>query len=120
AVPNEPMAALAAAAMGASAGIALMSGPSEETNAPLIVNVPGREMPSGPKMSAFLGCSAGLRPNCWAFAGTCQGSTTTVVVGVTLLTSDEKSVDFWLTDSWSTVTPAALKTGIIAVTSPVE
>ena len=40
--------------------------------------------------------------------------------GVTLATSDEKSVTFWLTDSWSTLIPAALKIGSIADTRPVE
>ena len=40
--------------------------------------------------------------------------------GVTLLTSDEKSVCFWLTDSRSTLIPAFSSTGAIASASPVE
>ena len=42
------------------------------------------------------------------------------MAGVTLATSEEKSVSFWETDSWSTLIPAALKIGIIAATRPVE
>ncbi len=38
----------------------------------------------------------------------------------TLLTSDEKSVCFWLTDWWSTWIPAFLRTGSIASARPVE
>ena len=107
-------------AIAASAGIAVMSGPNEDTYEPLMVNVPGENRPSVPKMTAFLCCWARLRPNCWAFAATCQGRTTTEVSGVTLATSEEKSVSFCETDSWSTLIPAAWKTGVIALTSPVE
>ncbi len=85
-----------------------------------MVNVPGENRPSVPKMTAFLCCWARSRPNCWALAATCQGSTTTEVAGVTLLTSEEKSVLVCGTDSWSTLIPAALNTGIIAATRPVE
>ena len=112
--------ALAAETMAASAGIAVMSGPNEETYEPVIVNVPGENRPSVPKITAFLCCWARLRPNCWAFDATCQGRTTTEVSGVTLATSEEKSVSFCETDSWSTLTPAAWKTGVISLTSPVE
>ena len=84
------------------------------------MNVPGENSPSVPKITAFLCCSARLRPNCCAFTASCHGRTTTDVCGVTLLTSDEKSVVFWLTDSWSTLMPAYLKTGDIAATRPVE
>src|SRR5262249_25531193 len=98
-VPKDPNFAFAAAASGASAGIAVMSGPNEETYEPLIVNVPGENRPSVPEITAFLCCWARLRPNCWALAAICQGRTTTVVVGVTLATSEEKSVVFCETDS---------------------
>jgi len=98
-VPKEPYFAFAAAAIGASAGIAVMSGPNVDTYEPPIVKLFGSYRPSVPKISAFLCCWARLRPNCWALAATCQGRTTTVVVGVTLATSDEKSVTFCETDS---------------------
>src|SRR5215472_1856189 len=119
-VPNDPYFALAAATIAASAGIPVMSGPNEDTYEPLIVNVPGENRPSVPKITAFLCCWARLRPNCCAFVATCQGSTTTDVVGVTLATSEEKSVSFCETDSWSTLMPAAVKIGVIAATRPVE
>src|SRR4249920_171116 len=119
-VPNDPYFALAAWAIAESAAIAVMSGPNEDTYEPLMVNVPGENSPSVPKITAFLCCWARLRPNCWAFAATCQGSTTTEVSGVTLATSEEKSVSFCETDSWSTLIPAAWKIGVIAETRPVE
>src|SRR5581483_424967 len=100
--------------------IAVMSGPNEDTYAPLMVNVPGEKRPSVPKITACLCCWARFRPNCWALAATCHGSTTTEVEGVTLATSEEKSVVFCDTDSWSTLIPAAVKTGVMAATSPVE
>src|SRR5262249_34816289 len=102
------------------AGIAGVSGRKEETSEPLIVNVPGENRPSVPKITAFLCCWARLRPNCWALAATCHGRTTTVVAGVTLADSEEKSGAFFETDSWSTLIPAALKIGTIAATRPVE
>src|ERR1700760_4585658 len=97
-----------------------MSGPNDETYEPLVVNELGENRPSVPKMTAFLCCSARFLPNCWPLAATCHGRTTTLVVEVTLATSEEKSVTFWLTDSWSTLIPAALKIGSIAATRPVE
>src|SRR5215813_2133568 len=97
-----------------------MSGPNEDTYEPLIVKVPGKNRPSVPKMTAFLCSAARLRPNCWALAATCHGRTTTEVDGVTLATSEEKSVVFCDTDSWSTLIPAALKIGVMAATRPVE
>src|SRR5947208_11630356 len=112
-VPNEIFFALAAATIAASSGIAVMSGPNADTYEPEIVNVPGENRPSVPKITAFLCCSARFFPNCCAFAATCHGSTTSVVFGVTLATNDEKSVVFWLTDSWSTAIPLPLKIGII-------
>ena len=84
------------------------------------MNVPGENSPSVPKITAVLCCWARSRPNCWALAATCQGRTTTEVAGVTLATSEEKSVTFCETDSWSTLIPAAWKTGSIALTRPVE
>ena len=93
-MPKDPYFALAAATIAASAGMAVMSGPNEETYEPAIVNVPGENRPSVPKITAFLCCWARLRPNCCAFAATCQGRTTTDVLGVTLATSEEKSVTF--------------------------
>ena len=63
------------------------------------MNKPGPNKPSVPKITAFLCCWARLRPNCWAFAAICQGRTTTVVTGVTLATSEEKSVACCETDS---------------------
>ena len=63
------------------------------------MNVPGENRPSVPKMTAFLCCWARSRPNCWALAATCHGRTTTEVLAVTLLTSEEKSVWFCGTDS---------------------
>src|SRR5690242_8912659 len=119
-VPNAPNFALAAWAIAESAAIAVMSGPNEDTYEPAIVNVPGENSPSVPKITAFLCCCARFRPNCWAFAATCHGRTITEVAGVTLATSEEKSVSFCETDSWSTLIPAAWKTGVIALTSPVE
>src|SRR5262249_52607294 len=119
-VPKLPYFAFASAAIAASAGIAVMSGPNADTYEPLMLNVPGENRPSVPKITAFLCCWARLRPNCCAFDATCQGRTTTVVVGVTLATSEEKSVSFWETDSWSTLIPADLKIGTIAATRPVE
>src|SRR6476620_6428223 len=119
-VPNDPNFCAAALAITASAGIAVISGPNEDTYEPLMVNVPGENSPSVPKITAFLCCWARLRPNCCAFEATCQGSTTTVVAGVTLATSEEKSVSFCDTDWWSTLIPAALKIGVIAATRPVE
>src|SRR6516225_893968 len=110
-VPKFPNFCRAALAIAASAGIAVMSGPNEDTYEPLIVNVPGENSPSVPKITAFLCCWARFRPNCWALAATCQGSTTTDMSGVTLATSEEKSVTFCETDSWSTLIPAALKIG---------
>src|SRR5580698_3206196 len=98
-VPNVPYLVLAACAIDASAGIAVMSGPKDDTYEPLIVNVPGENRPSVPKMMAFLCCWARSRPNCWALAATCHGRTTTEVLAVTLLTSAEKSVLAWGTDS---------------------
>src|SRR5216683_7640162 len=98
-VPNDGYFAVASATIDASAGIALMSGPNEDTYEPLIVNVPGENRPSVPKITAVLCCWARLRPNCCAFDATCHGRTTTVVAGVTLATSEEKSVVFCETDS---------------------
>src|SRR2546421_8279548 len=98
-VPKEPYLAFAAAAIAASAGIAVMSGPNVDTYEPEIVKLFGSYRPSVPKIRAFLCCWARLRPNCWALAATCQGRTTTVVAGVTLATSEEKSVTFCETDS---------------------
>src|SRR5499427_3376694 len=119
-VPKLPYLDLASAAITLSAGIAVMSGPNDDTYEPLMVNVPGENRPSVPKITAFLCCWARLRPNCCAFAAICQGRTTTVVAGVTLVTSEEKSVTFCETDSWSTLIPAAWKIGIIEATRPVE
>src|SRR5215472_17398882 len=119
-VPNVQPFALAAATIAASAGMAVMSGPNADTYEPLIENVPGENRPSVPKITAFLCSWARLRPNCWALVATCQGRTTTDVVGVTLATSDEKSVSFCETASWSTLIPAAVKIGVIVATRPVE
>src|SRR5206468_6424178 len=85
-VPKLPYLALAAAAIAASAGIAVMSGPNEDTYEPLMVNVPGEIRPSVPKITAFMCCWARLRPNCCAFEATCQGRTTTDMAEVTLVT----------------------------------
>src|SRR3954451_23413733 len=71
-------------------------------------------------MIAFLFCSLRFSPSCCALAATCQGRITTPVSALTLLTSDEKSVCFWLTDWRSTLTPAFSSTGVIASASPVE
>src|SRR3954449_6574875 len=98
----------------------VMSGAKEDTNEPGILNWSGEYRPSVPKMTACLFCSLRFWPNCCALAATCQGRITTPVSGVTLLTSDEKSVCFWLTDSRSTLTPAFSSTGAIASASPVE
>src|SRR5215471_14075392 len=98
-VPKEPYLAFAAAAIGASARIPVMSGPKVDTYEPLIVKFFGSYRPSVPKIRAFLCCCARLWPNCWALAAICQGRTTTVVAGVTLATSEEKSVTFCETDS---------------------
>src|SRR5437016_9520768 len=120
--PNVPYfgyLALAAAAIAASAGIAVMSGPNAETYEPGIVNDDDC-VPSVPKIVAFLCCSARFLPNCCALAATCHGRTTTLVLPLTFATSDEKSVTFWLTDSWSTAMPAALKIGVIDEAKPVE
>ena len=111
---------MAAATIDASAGIAVMSGPNDETYEPAVVNALGEYVPSVPTIVAFFFCSARFLPNCSAFAATCHGRTTTVVSGVTFATSDEKSVTFWLTDSWSTLIPAFWKIGIIDETRPVE
>src|SRR5260370_30667234 len=98
-VPKDPYFDFAAATIAASAGIAVMSGPNEETYEPLIVNVPGEKRPSVPKITAFLCCWARLRPNCCALEATCHGSTTTVVAGVTLATREAQSGVFFQTDS---------------------
>src|SRR3954470_87556 len=71
-------------------------------------------------MIADLFCSLRFSPSCCALAATCQGRITTPVSDVTLLTSDEKSVCFWLTDWRSTLTPAFSSTGVIASARPVE
>ncbi len=84
------------------------------------MNVLGASVPSVPTIVAVLCCSWRFFPNCCALGGSCHGSTTTVVCGVTFATSEEKSVTFWLTDSWSTLIPAFLNTGIIEDTRPVE
>src|ERR1700752_4078149 len=97
-----------------------MSAANDGTYEPGIVNALGEYMPSVPTMTAFLCCSARFLPNCSPLAATCQGRTTTVVCGVTFATSDEKSVTFWLTDSWSILIPAFWNTGSIADTRPVE
>src|SRR5690348_4672204 len=88
-VPKAPYFAFAAAAMALSEAIAVMSGPNDDTYEPAIENVPGEKSPSVPKITAFLCCWARFRPNCWALAATCHGSTTTEVDGVTL--ADRKS-----------------------------
>src|SRR5579863_1331226 len=119
-VPNDPYLAVAAAAIAASAGIPVMSGPNEDTYEPAMVNTPGENRPSVPKITAVLCSWARSRPNCWACVATCQGRTTTESAAVTLATSEEKSVVVCETDSWSTVIPAALKTGVMALTRPVE
>src|SRR5436309_1939237 len=82
--------------------------------------LPAEKSPSVPKITAFLCCWARFRPNCWALAATCHGSTTTEVDAVTLGISEEKSVSFCDTDSWSTLIPAAWNTGVMASTRPVE
>src|ERR1700739_3871811 len=97
-----------------------MSGPNVDTDEPAVVNALGENMPSVPTIVAFFFCWARFLPNCWPLAATCHGSTTTVVSGVTLATSDEKSVTFWLSDSWWTLIPAFWKIGIIDDTRPVE
>src|SRR5262249_18772918 len=97
--PKLPYFAFAAAAIAPAAGVAAMAGADAGADEALIVNVPGENRPSVPKITAFLCCWARLRPNCWALAATCHGRTTTVVAGVTLADSEEKSVTFCETDS---------------------
>ncbi len=48
-VPNVPYLAFAVAAIDASAGIPVMSGPNDDTYEPLIENVPGENRPSVPR-----------------------------------------------------------------------
>src|SRR5579859_8076815 len=119
-VPNFGNTDVACWTSEASAGMPRMSGPNVETYEPGIVKVPGESVPSVPTIVTFLCCSARFLPNCSAFGAICHGSTATVMSGVNFATSEEKSVTFWLTDSWSTLIPAALKIGIIEDTSPVE
>src|SRR5215471_21397871 len=57
-VPKDPYFVFASAAIALSAGIAVMSGPNEDTYEPLMVNVPGENRPSVPKITAFLCCWA--------------------------------------------------------------
>src|SRR5260221_8087827 len=78
-VPKDPYFDFAAATIAASAGIAVMSGPNEETYEPLIVNLPGDNRPSVPKITAFLFFSAKFPPNFCAFEATLHGNTTTVL-----------------------------------------
>src|SRR5262249_4016897 len=63
-VPNCPYFCSAALAITASAGIAVMSGPNEDTYEPGMVNVPGENSPSVPKITAVLCCWARFLPNC--------------------------------------------------------
>ncbi len=63
-VPKDPYFAFAVAAIAASAGIPLMSGPNEDTYEPGIVKFFVSYRPSVPKTRAFLCCWARLRPNC--------------------------------------------------------
>src|SRR5947209_7221969 len=67
-VPNDPYFDFAAETIVASAGIAVMSGPNEDTYEPEMVNALGENRPSVPKIRAVLCCWARLRPNCWALA----------------------------------------------------
>ena len=94
-----PYFAFRAATIAASAGIAVMSVPNEDTYEPLIVNTAGKNGPSVPKITAFLCSWARSWPNCWALAAICHGRTTTDITGVTSATSEEKPVVFCETDS---------------------
>src|SRR5919197_1409621 len=72
------------------------------------------------KTVALLPCSFICCPKSWAFAASCHGRNTTFVPAGILLTTDEKSVDFWLTDSRKTATPAPLSFCSTLSAMPVE
>src|SRR5215475_3131072 len=57
-VPNEPYLAFAVATIDSSDAMPVMSGPNDDTYEPAIVNVPGENRPSVPKITAFLCCWA--------------------------------------------------------------
>ena len=59
-----------------------------------------------PNTIAVLPCAFSCWAKSWASEATWKGRKTTLVELVTLATSEEKSVAFWLTDSLSTLTPA--------------
>ena len=85
-----------------------MSRANDETYAPVIVKSP-ESRPSEPKIFAPLPCSFICSAKSWPFAATCHGRKTTVVSSGTFVTSDEKSVTFWFTDSRCTETWFALR-----------
>src|SRR5258707_5930728 len=119
-VPKDPYFDFAAATIAASAGIAVMSGPNEETYEPLIVNVPGEKRPSVPKITAFLCCWARLRPNCCALEATCHGSTTTVVAGGALAPNAGEAGGLCPRPSCSPLIPAPRNTGRLPGPRPVQ
>src|SRR5262249_60389885 len=57
-VPNEPNFAFAAEAIAESAGIAVMSGPNEDTYEPLDRSMPGQNAPCAPEIGPFVGSVA--------------------------------------------------------------
>src|SRR5919108_152602 len=71
----------------------------------LTLNFDESKVPSLPNTTADLPCAFSCCAKSWACDATWNGRKTTFVDDVTLATSDEKSVAFWLTDSRSILTP---------------
>ena len=70
------------------------------------LNFDASKVPSVPNTTAVLPCAFSCCAKSCASEASWKGRKTTFVELVTLATSEEKSVAFWLTDSRSTLTPA--------------
>ena len=94
-----------------------MSGANAEKYEPFATLMKSPESrPSEPKITARFPCSRQLlvEDRC-AFAAICHGRKTTSVSLEIRVTSDEKSVWFWFTDSRVTVAPPAAQLRLDAV-----
>src|SRR5919202_2523992 len=80
----------------------------------------GENRPSLPNITALPPCSESCCLKTCALAASCHGRKTTSVSAETLLTSAEKSLYFWLTESRVVATPPPLRVCSAASARPVE
>ena len=104
-----------------------MSGPKVEMYVPGMWNCDGELVPSVPNRMTFLCACWASRPNCWALAAACHGSTATCSFDVSCeVTSDDSALDNVAPVSvplivwWLTLIPAFSRIGIITFVIPCE